>query len=598
MPINLKEAYEEFHALKTENEQRNANYFYTRQAIKGNFRWPRGWPRHIERRTYNLCKRITRQHATYLMGRGYQFNINRPNTLEYRESAERTEKILKQLHILSRAEVQDVMGALTGSQLGRTIFKVYTKGKKDSGRKHACFSYCQPDYFYGVPSGDNHVSDYSVVYYSYPLDINEAVRLHGPGDYRPEGDSDVTQRYNTLIDNDMSNSQLRKRRIPVFEAWTKDDYALVVGGVTKFNGENPYKWKDTQEGFIPYVVIENSRNAGETLGESDISEARELNEFYNQLYSLHAHSVQRYLRPTLVWEGAPQNYGQILAQVLEGGGAIPARLGSKLYFLVHDRPNPAVQELLQLTRAGLLETSGMSEMALQGTVQGSVNTGPALQAQFQPVLSAVEAKRTEWTWGIKQRSAMLLELQEQIGDSGALGEAVINQDRYNKSQNAGDGELVRLSGKDIQGLREVEILWPEILPQDNIAQARLEMEKAAQDMQSLYTTLEKLGEPYPADEIARMRMENQDPALKGQKVAEQLRAQTPLIKAQMDQQTQMAQQETDALANLASMQGEDAQAAQPLANDLGSRIREIAASSQARLDMDSEEEPFIAAAEY
>src|ERR1051325_7756601 len=69
------------------------------------------------------------------------------------------------------------MGARNGSMLGRSIFKVYKKGKP--GSEHACFSYCQPEYFYGVSAGDDHLGDYSTVYYSYPLDILEARRMFG-----------------------------------------------------------------------------------------------------------------------------------------------------------------------------------------------------------------------------------------------------------------------------------------------------------------------------------------------------------------------------------------------------------------------------------
>jgi hypothetical protein len=540
--IDLKAAMEEFQLLKTQETARNNEYYLLRQAVKGNFRWPRDWPTHIPKVTHNLCKPVTERFVHYLMGKGFTFNVDRPNSLDYRVHAEQTEKILRKLLHLSQADIQFDMGAKTGSQLGRTIFKVYKTGKK--GAEHACFVHCQPDYFYGVAASDDHIGQWSTVYYSYPVDHLEANKLFGPRDYKTEAELARDKYYDTRPEDRNNTANQRERRVPVMEVWTRDAYALVVGGIVIFNGDNPFKSSTTGEGFIPYVVIENIRNSADNRGESDIAQSRELNEHLNYLISRKAYVVQRYLNPTLVWEGAPQNYAEILAATLGGGGAIPTRIGSKLFFLTHDAPNPSVLELEQTLRSAILETAGMSDLALQGTVTGSVNTGTALQAQFQPILSSIEKKRKEWENGLQLLFSYLLEVQESIGDSAALGTAVINQSV--KSENFSDGDVVSLSGAMIAGLRDVTIDWPGVLPKDDLEAARLEMEKAQQGFQSIYTTLEKLGEDYPDDEVSRIRLENQDPALRGQNVAEQVRAQTPLLRQQMAQDHEMAMAQQDA----------------------------------------------------
>jgi hypothetical protein len=574
--FDVQKAHDEFSVLKQRETQRNYDYFLLRQAVRGNFRWPRNWPSHIDKLKHNLCKPITERFTTFMMGKGFSYNVERPNSLEYREAAERTEKILMRLLELSNSQLQYDMGAKTGSQLGRTVYKVYHKG--EGTRKHACFSYCQPDYFYGIPSGDTQVGEYAVVYYSYPMDIDEAKRMYKRTDLKTERQLAQGQYYDVLPEvQEEASGSLRDRRCPVFEAWTADSYLLEVGGQVIFNGKNPHRWKDTGQGFVPYVVIENIRNAGEAVGEADIAQARELNEFYNYLLSRKQHIVGRWLMPTLVWEGAPQNYAQILAQTLAGGGAIPARLGSRLYFLAYDRPNPSVTELEATLRAAILETSGMSELALQGTVQGSINTGPALAAQYQPVLATVDKKRTEWEAGLKKLFRMLLNEQEAIGASDVLGEAVINQ--HVKSKYAEDGELVSLSGEDIMGLRSVSIAWPGILPKDDAEAARLELEKMSMGVQSIYTTLEKLGEQYPDDEIARIRMENEDPSLKGQQVAEQMRAQGQLLSQQASAEKSMA--EAAAVQAPPAPEGEEfpegaTEEDLMAGGDLGARLRALA----------------------
>lgn len=586
MPVDLELAKREFQQLKNSEQRRNQDWYLLRQAVKGNFRWPRDWPAHIPKLKDNLCKRIVESFTTYLMGRGFSYNLDRPNTIEYRQNAERAEKILRRLLYLSRSEMQFEMGAKTGAKLGRTVLKVYKKGKP--GAEHACFQFCQPDYFYGVPSADNNLGDYSTVYYSYPMDRLEAVRVFGPGDYKSEMELGRGEYYNELPEATVNAGGRRSdRKVPVLEIWSKDNYALLVGGVTKYNGENPYKWQKTGEGFIPFIVIENIRNDGEARGEGDIEQARELNEHLNQLISRKFHIVSRWLVPTLVWEGAPQNYADVLAQTIGGGGAVPTRLGSRLYFLAYDRANPAVLEMEQTLRAAILESAGMNEVALLGNVTGSVNTGPALQAQFAPVLSTVDKKRTEWTAGLKLLFAMLLELQEQIGASTALGEVVVNSSI--KSADDEDGELVQLSGKDIAGLREVTISWPGVLPKDDAEQARLEMEKASQGLQSIYTTMEKLGEEYPDDELSRISMEAQDPNLRGDKVAEQMRAQAPLLKAQASAaQALGAGEEEEDLEEFGSESEEDLLAG----GDFGARLREMRRRAP-QLNVDGDE-PVIA----
>jgi hypothetical protein len=598
--FNVDETLMEFATLKQDNLQRNYDYYLLRQATKGNFRWPRDWPIHIPKLSKNMCKPIVEKMASYLIGGGFNWNITRPNSLEYRESAERTEKILKRLLDMSRSDVQFMEGAKTGSKLGRTIYKVYKKGPK--GSEHACFSYCQPDYFYGVPVGAESPGEFSIVYYSYPIDKGEAVRRFGKGSYKTEGEMSEGDRYDRKREQNQWTTVESRRRIPVLEVWTKDSYLLQVGGITKYNGVNPYKWTDTDEGFIPFVVIENIRSDEDGFGEADITQGRLINERMNYLLSRRDHIVNRWLTPTITWEGAPQNYAEILAQSMSGGGAIPMRLGSRIGFLSYDRPNEAVAQQIAELRATFLEVCGMNEAAYQGAITGSINTGPALDVQFQPLISTIQKKRKEWEIGIRNLFAMLLQIQEDIGDSLALGDAIILA--ANKSQMSmpgtaesgpnTDGMLVGLSGKDIKGLRDVFIAWPGVLPKDDFAAANLELQKFQSGIQSVYTTMEKLGEEYPNDEIQRVRKENEDPSLRGEKVAEQTRSMSPLIKQQQDQQFQQQQ----AMSQMGMPPGGQAMGdmgMQPNEVEMGdmtgmggseisSRLRELARSKQASLN--------------
>jgi len=609
--FDLKEALAEFARLKDENIRRNEEYYLARQAVKGNFRWPRGWPTHVPKVTRNFCKPIVERHTTYLMGRGFNWNVDRPNSLEYREAAEKAEKILKVLLDLSAAPVQFTEGAKAGSKCGRTVFKVYKKGAK--GAEHACFAHCQPDYFYGVPLGPENPGEFSVVYYSYPLDILECRRRWGNRDYRSEANIAEADRYTSMYESKARdfNSAISNRRIPVVEIWTKENYALVVGGIPIYNSKNPFKWDVNGEGFIPFVVIENIRNDEEGYGESDIAQARLLNERYNYLYSRREHLADRWLTPTLVWEGAPTNYAEILTNTITGGGAIPTRLGSRLYFLAYDRDNPQVLQQMQDHVKAILDVAGMNPAAYEGAMQGSINTGPVASAQLQPMLSTVEKKQNEWTHGLRKLFAMLLQVQESIGDSSVLGEAVVNASTKTTQgtptplgvespvvDNA-DGQIVLLSGKDITGLRSVTISWPGVLPKDDFQAAQLELSKMQAGIQSVYTTMEKLGEEFPDDEIARIRKENVDPTLRGEKVAEQMRAQGPVLRQEMAGQQQQEQMMMQALLQQLGQQGQQQPEAPPEEPDfplqgaedptsIGARLREMHKARAAKLNVEGD----------
>lgn len=551
MSVNLDLAFEEFSRLKADNVKRNRDYYLLRQAVKGNFRWPVDWPNHIEKEVDNFCKPIVHRHTSLLMGKGFDWNLERPNTMEMRDAAERAEKILKVIQEKSKASLQFVDGAKNGTMLGRSVFKVFRRGQK--GREIASFASIQPDYVYTVEAGGEALGEFATLYYSYPLDILEAKRIYGNRDYRTETEVTESHRYSVLPEDYREPAEHGRRRVPVLEVWTRDSFALVVGGIVIQNGENPNKWSDTNEGFIPFVVIENTRNGGDLLGEADIAQSRVLNEKLNWLQARKSHLVTRYCTPTLVWEGAPTNYADALRATVNGGGALPTRIGSRLSFLSYDTSNPTVAERQAELREAILRTSGLNEAALEGDFGGAIHTSSSMSAQLMPATGVVEEKRLAWGVGLAELFAMCLQVQESIGDSKALGEAVVNRDA-NATENMeavpeddlvadvnDGGILVELSGKDIAGLRRVTISWPGVLPKDDLDAARFELEKASQGYQSIYTTLEKLGVEQPADELARLRIENQDPSLRGDKVAEQIRAGTPLARQQAEQEFQMQQ---------------------------------------------------------
>jgi hypothetical protein len=87
-------------------------------------------------------------------------------------------------------------------------------------------------------------------------------------------------------------------------------------------------------------------------------------------------------------------------------------------------------------------------------------------------------------------------------------------------------------------------------------------------------------------------MENNDPSLRGEKVAEQIRAQAPLIKAQGQQALDEAKFITEQQAQAQEAQGGGSPAGpapEENPNDIMSRIRQIQKAHAARLDLDADD---------
>lgn len=525
MAFTVDQEVEDFLALKRSQTyvQRNFDYFLLREAFEGRFRWPTEWPKHKPKLIHNLVKRISMRYSSLLMGKGFQIQVPAQGVEDDdRLRSQGVEKLLYRIMDKSGGISTFSLGAQDGAKLGNTVFKSYI----DPKTKWPTFKQCVPDYFYGMPSSVDYSGALSKVYYLHSIDIIEAKKLYGDRDYENTLNARTGFSTDIIVSKEFMNrsQQLKARQVQVLEVWTEEDYLLLVGGQVIYNGPNPY-------GFVPFVSIPNIRVTGKVEGLSDVGDVLPVNEELNMMISHRSYIVKRWLNPTLIWEGAPKDYASVIQKIIGGGGVIPARLGAKLYFLAHQGQGPDVIEMLERLRLIALENANMNDLALSGNVQGSVNTGESLDRMLISIVTTLEEKHRNWEAGLRQLFAQLLDLAVHKDSTNSYGEAMYNL----TSKSAVPEGVVELTPELIGDIRDVKILWPGTLAKDDAGTARLEIEKRAAMVQSLFTTMERLGIEHPDDEIERMARENEDPRLAPKENANLLRAATPLLQSQLEQ---------------------------------------------------------------
>lgn len=525
--LDLDKELAEFRLRKASTLTRNQDFWLARQAWEHTYAWPRTWPPYKDKVLFPLVRKTVLTHANYLMGRGFTTQIQPlgPNPPQ-REAAQRAEKALFLCIDRCSGWRSIWRAAQLGSLLGTSGFKVYRNG---DGK--ACFCAIQPEFLYPVARGDEY-TDLTKVFYVYTVDRLEAERQWGKRDYRSERQTSMVD-HPDPIDNTFQQGgpTLEDRRIPVMEVWTRDDYALWVGGEVLENGPNPY-------GFIPYVVVQNIDSLSRVEGLSDVdallglkNDYIGLNTLLNMLVSDSYYVARRHANPTILWEAPPSNYMEHIAGAVGGGGVLPHRLGSRIGFLHFEGQAPDMGGLIELLKQNGIELSGLNELAWSGTTTGgsAVQTGPSLEVKFTNILSTLAAKQQQWAVGLKQLFWQLLTLMESEGEIGVVDSP------YARTRAARD---MRVSGKDVGKHRDCKIVWPGFLPKDDMAAAQFELSKHGAGIQSMSTTLENLGFDFPDDELARIREETSDEQLPTgmQDQANMLRAKASMVGAEAKQQ--------------------------------------------------------------
>lgn len=389
----------------------------------------------------NYARRLLVKGVSYLMPEAPTFDALADDGTEHAAS-EAVEGLLSDWYATSEQHVRDFQAAVDAAVLGDGAFKV--TWSKRLGRP--VVGSVDPRGLWAWWWGDDPSSVYRVVE-RFELDEDQVAAIYGLG--------------RAAVEPAPVTATRAGRRVVVCEEWTRERFAVEVGGQLVRSGANPYGW-------IPYVIWPNEARPHEAWGASDLVDlldvCRELNDRLSTVSALLRISGSPVavienavdtgdlrLAPGQIWE-LPEAAKAYLLDVLAGGGVqLHLDYIETLYRGIHD--------LSETPRTAF----GDSGRALSGV---------ALEVEIQPLVQKTKRKRRIWDGVYRRRNAMVLDLMERFGAA------------------------------PVAGLRRTRAVWPDILPSDRDALVRQEVQLVGAEIHSRRAAMVALGEEDPE---ARLR---------------------------------------------------------------------------------------------
>jgi hypothetical protein len=256
---------------------------------------------------------------------------------------------------------------------------------------------------------------------------------------------------------------LPERRLPVTERWTTNRWTVEVAGQVVRDEANPYGW-------IPYVLLPNDPRPHDLWGRSDLDDLTDLCREINRRISTLSRILDLSGAPVAVLENVDGSEGIAVAP----GATWELPEGARAYLLdllggggvgLH------IQALEQMLRA-LHDLSETPRTAFGDS--GRDLSGAALEVEIQPLLQKVARKRQTWDGFYRERNARLLDLLERFG------------------------------GEPLAGWRQMEAVWPSVLPSDLDGAVRNAALLVERGIHSRRTAVAALGGDDPEGEFRRV----------------------------------------------------------------------------------------------
>ena len=246
-------------------------------------------------------------------------------------------------------------------------------------------------------------------------------------------------------------------KVAVVEEWRTESYRIEVAGRRMRDGENPYGW-------IPYLIYPNLARPHEFWGASDLEDLLDICRELNRRMTTVSRILQVAGYPITVLENVTGSEG-----IRVDAGAVWELPEASRAYLLDMLQGGGVRlhiDFIELLYRQLHDLSETPRTAFGDG--GRALSGVALEVEIQPLVQKVMRKRRIWDGVYRQRNALLLDLLERFG------------------------------GLELDGLRETETIWGEVLPSDREALARTEASLVATQIHSHRDALTALGDPDPA----------------------------------------------------------------------------------------------------
>lgn len=462
-----------------------------------------------EKLTHNLCDPVVRKYSSLLMGDVPKISVPRESEIKPKfditvldnpptqsefdvevpvefDRSEAIEKILRDcLFVKNRFRKALKEAALNGSELGDSMFFVYWDKKK----KQPCIERLFPGHVRIAFAS----SDSDEIEYAFVEKIMSITKIQQKWNFAAAPEQPTADIWDI--------EQFAGRKVAMVRyCWDEEYYCVrinnqIVPGTKIKHGYS----------IIPIFHIPNLMDGCSPWGESDLKQVLPVQESYNMALSDEANLSKMYADPKVIVYNPGKTDLKAIGK--KGSKVIPASKDSRVEPLAFTGQIFPMQNRISRVKQDFHDISGLSP-ATFGNAQGSIVTGVAMTAQFQPTLQVIMDKITLWDDGLRRMMAFILELYEKYG---------------------GTYPGTKLTYKQIiNGWRAVEFQWGSKVPRDDSIYIQNETLKMNQRLQSRSRTMSNLGIDSPQDELQQISLEETNPAL-NPKLA--------LEKAQVDAQT-------------------------------------------------------------
>ena len=434
----------------------------------------------------NYVRPIVKKGSSFLVGDAPEFAVsplgNKPRQLAASSKAERILYGLLRKSNFSRVLLRVAQdSALLGTGWMKTYVETDASGKPKVPR----VSYVRPEYIY--PSGYQSIHDERIydVIYAYQMRLEQARAEYGK-DVGPDSPLDETGEKDSSSPLDVAT---------YIEYWSEKEYILIVGSKVVEKMENPY-------GFIPFVPFPWFSIPGSILGYGLVEDITGPNILLNVLESRRADAAIMHCNPPLKFKNARITSRQDFLSDMDGNvHFLPP--DSDLDYLTWPGEPPTIEDSRRSLKNYIHDASYIPEHAFSS---GQVLTGMAWRMGLDPMVKMIHEVRCNWDVSLKDVCCHLLELTAKYFAEKDMSEIIY----ISPSGKRGD----ELKGADAAGGRDVEVIWRDVMPRDDVTMARFELEKLSANVQSVWTTMERLGIPQPDEEMERMKAEFGEPAFR------------------------------------------------------------------------------------
>lgn len=266
-------------------------------------------------------------------------------------------------------------------------------------------------------------------------------------------------------DIDIKNDQ---ETVAVTETWTADRWTMRVSGYDLTRDQpNPYGW-------IPYVILPNDPHPRRFWGRSDLVDLVDVAVELNRELSVLSRIMELSGAPIAVLENVDGSDG-----ITTRPGAkweLPADSRAYLLDLLSGQGVRLHVDYIDQLRTTMHDLSETPRTAFGDT--GRALSGAALEVEIQPLVQRVWRKRTSWNRFYTERNRRLLDLAARYGR------------------------------QPIGPERITDTVWPSILPSDDDAVVRNQVQLVSSNIRSRYSAGIALGDTDPEQELARILAEN------------------------------------------------------------------------------------------